>query len=537
MRGGGGQLEKRFGKSLCPGRAAAPVFVDGPARGAGLTLGLCGAGGELSRFEEARRAALDRLEGQYRQALGRAGEEGAEIFRLHRAMLGDRDFLDQVEENIQGRGLEAAAAVLSAGEMFSAQFSALEDPYLRDRAADVEEISRLVAGLLSGAGEAPPPAGDYLAAADSLSPSRLMELEGAKGLILRECSPLGHTALLARAMNLPVITGLEPDPAWTGRPAALDGGEGALYLDPDQEVLTQFQEKTRQEALRAAGLAARALGPVCTRSGRAVGLWANAASPEEAARALGNGAQGIGLLRTEFLFLRRDTPPGEEEQLALYRQVIQAMEGRRVVIRTLDLGSDKQAPWMAGPREDNPALGLRGIRRSLARPELFSTQLRAILRAAAEGETAVMFPVVTSPEEVLQARALLDRCRAQLEEENLPAGPVEAGVMIETPAAALLAGELARVSDFFSIGSNDLAQYTLAMDRQDPACDPRHPAVLELIRRAVEGGHRFGRPVSLCGALAADPAMTEELLALGLDGLSVPAEDLWSLRERIEGLG
>lgn len=526
-------MEKFFGQALCPGGAAAPIFVDGPAAGGASAPG-AGPGEELSRFQSARARALDRLEGQYRLALGRAGEEGAEIFRLHRLMLEDLDYLDQVEENIQSRGLEAAAAVREAGAFFSARFAALEDPYLRARAADVEEISRLLAGLLSGAGEADPPEGPFLAAADSLSPGRLVDLEGVRGLILGECSPLGHTAILARAMGLPAITGLRPDPAWRGRAAALDGEAGVLWLEPGREILSELEEKTRLERERAARPAGRSLGPVRTRDGRAVELCANIARPEEAALARKNGAQGVGLLRTEFLFLGRDTPPDEEEQTALYRRALQGMEGGRVVIRTLDLGADKEVPWMTGQREDNPALGLRGIRRSLAQPELFCAQLRAVLRAAAWGRTAVMFPMVSSPEEVVRARELLDQCRAQLEREGLSLGPVEVGVMIETPAAALLAEELAGLVDFFSIGSNDLTQYTLAMDRQNPACDPRHPAVLELIRRAAEGGHRLGRRVALCGALAADPEMTGALLDLGLDALSVPVGDLLPLRERME---
>ena len=485
---------KLTGKPLCPGVALGPVHVL-PGQGEAQTQTAAGtAEEELERLEQGRKRALDRVERQRLAARERLGEEAAEIFRLHALMLEDRDFLEAARSAVRA-GRDASEGVRVARESFAAAFRALDDPYLRERAVDVEEVSRLWREALSGETEQLELAKAAILWAEELSPGQLIALEREKvlGLVVERMAADSHAAILARAMALPTAVGLAPRGDWEGAFAALDGETGELYL-----------------------------------------------APEEAALALGEGAEGVGLFRTEFLCLSRDSCPGEEEQYRLYRRALEAMEGRRVVIRTLDIGGDKMPPWLEPGRGENPALGLRGIRLSLRRPELFCAQLRAILRAAPYGKAALMFPLISSVKEVRQARAVLEQCRRELEEEGLPAGEVEVGAMIETPAAALMAGKLAREVDFFSIGTNDLTQYTLAMDRQDPDLagmyDSHHPAVLELIRRTVEEGHRHGRRVALCGQLGADREMTRLLLEMGVDELSVPVGEVLGLKAHVSTL-
>ena len=532
---------KLTGKPLCPGVALGPIHVL-PGKDAERAHAPAGsAEEELRRLELGRQRALDRVERQRRAAREQLGENAAEIFRLHALKLEDRDFLEAARSAVRA-GQDASEGVRLAQESFAAAFRALEDPYLRGRAADVEEVSRLWREALSGETGELKLAKAAILWAEELSPGQLIALEREKvlGLVVEGMAADSHAAILARAMALPTVAGLAPRREWEGAFAALDGETGEVYLSPGEDILIRLREKRRARQRARRELEAFRRGPARTRDGKAAAVCANSAAPEQAALALEEGAQGVGLFRTEFLCLSRDSCPGEEEQYRLYRRALEAMEGRRVVIRTLDIGGDKLPPWLEPGRGENPALGLRGIRLSLRRPELFRPQLRAILRAAPYGKAALMFPLVSSVEEVRQARAVLEQCRRELEGENLPAGEVEVGVMIETPAAALMAGELAREADFFSIGTNDLTQYTLAMDRQDPDLaemyNPCHPAVLALIRRAVEEGHRHGRRVALCGQLGADRAVTKLLLQMGVDELSVPVGEVLGLKAHISTL-
>ena len=532
---------KLTGKPLCPGVALGPVHVL-PGQGEAQTQTAAGtAEEELERLEQGRKRALDRVERQRLAARERLGEEAAEIFRLHALMLEDRDFLEAARSAVRA-GRDASEGVRVARESFAAAFRALDDPYLRERAVDVEEVSRLWREALSGETEQLELAKAAILWAEELSPGQLIALEREKvlGLVVERMAADSHAAILARAMALPTAVGLAPRGDWEGAFAALDGETGELYLAPEEDILNRLREKQRARQRAQRELEAFRRGPARTRDGKTVAVCANIAAPEEAALALGEGAEGVGLFRTEFLCLSRDSCPGEEEQYRLYRRALEAMEGRRVVIRTLDIGGDKMPPWLEPGRGENPALGLRGIRLSLRRPELFCAQLRAILRAAPYGKAALMFPLISSVKEVRQARAVLEQCRRELEEEGLPAGEVEVGAMIETPAAALMAGKLAREVDFFSIGTNDLTQYTLAMDRQDPDLagmyDSHHPAVLELIRRTVEEGHRHGRRVALCGQLGADREMTRLLLEMGVDELSVPVGEVLGLKAHVSTL-
>ena len=531
------------GLPLCPGTALGPVHVlPDPARKEENGRA-SSPEEELERLELARKRALVRTEEQYRRAQERLGREEADIFRLHRMMLEDPDFQEIARRAVREEAGSAREGIRAARDEMTAAFQSLDDSGLRSRAADVEEVSRLWQDCLAGEEEWELRLEEpVILAAGEFTPGQLIALEREKvlGLAVERMAPDSHAAILVRAMGLPTVTNLSPRKAWEGTPAALDGTEGALYLEPDPDTLSRLEEAGQTQAARRAELSRLKELPARTRDGREIAVYANIGSGDEAAQALAEGAEGVGLFRTEFLCLDRECCPGEEEQFEVYRRALLAMEGRRVVIRTLDIGGDKCPPWLEKGAGENPALGLRGIRLSLQRPELFTPQLRAILRAAPFGRAAVLFPMVTSLEEVRRAKGLLEECRRELNRKGIPTGAVEVGVMIETPAAALMAGELAREADFFSIGTNDLTQYTLAMDRQDPALaefrDPYHPAVLELIGRTVEAGHRLGRRVAICGRLGADPAMTETFLRMGVDELSVPVGDLLPLKAHIREL-
>ncbi len=532
---------KLTGRPLYPGVALGPICVL-PDREPGKRFQPAKTvEEELERLELGRQRALSQVREQQSAALEKLGQEEADIFRLHALMLEDRDLLETVRCAVRA-GACAEDSVREAGETFAAAFRALDDPYLQGRGADVEEVSRLWQEALTGERERLVLDKPCILCAGTVTPGMLIALEWEKvlGLVAENMPPDSHAAILARAMALPAVTGLVPQPGWEGTFAALDGETGELYLAPEGESLKRLEEKSRARQEEAQSLDRFRTGPAVTKDGRQTAVCANISTAEEAALAQKEGAQGVGLFRTEFLCLNQAACPGEEEQFALYRRALEAMNGQRVVIRTLDIGGDKHPPWLEKGRGENPALGLRGIRLSLKRPELFVPQLRAILRAAPYGKAALMFPLVSSAEEVRAARAVLERCRGELEEQGIPTGAVEVGVMIETPAAALMADELAREADFFSIGTNDLTQYTLAMDRQDPDLegmyDSHHPAVLELIRCTVEGGHRHGRRVALCGQMGADRSMTKILLRMGVDELSVPVGEVLGLKAYISTL-
>ena len=496
---------------------------------------------ELARFEGARAQAIAQLESIRDAAVSQVGEENAAIFEVQAMMLEDEDYLEAVRRAIR-EGVSAEWAVSRAGEDFAAALAALEDPGLRARAADVEDMSGRVAGILAGVHQEEPWAEPCILMADDLSPSETVGLDRDKllGFVTRHGSVNSHTAILARTMGIPALVGVELDPDWDGHRALLDGWEGRLYVDPDPAVLAAGEARSLEDARQAARLQELKGLPDVTRDGTQARVCANIGGLEDLEAALASGAQGIGLFRSEFLFLGRNACPTEDAQFAVYKRAVQAMGGKRVVIRTLDIGADKRADWLALEPEENPALGLRAIRLCLARPQLFRAQLRAILRASAFGQVAVMFPMVISVEEVRQARALLSDCRRELEGEGAALGPLEVGIMIETPAAALTADALAREVDFFSIGTNDLTQYTLALDRQDrrlePLFDPRHPAVLTLIRMTAEAGRRHGVRVAVCGELAADPAMAGTFLGMGVEELSVPPAAVLPLRQQIRSL-
>ena len=498
---------------------------------------------EFARFQRAQENAQAQLGQLCEKARTEGGEESAAILEIQQMMLEDEDYQDAVRDLLENQGTTAEYAAVAAGERFAAAFSGMEDPYLRARAADVQDSARRVAEILTGTGrenllgEEP-----VILAADDLTPSETVQLDKSKllGFLTRRGSSNSHTAILARTMGIPALVGVDFQEEWDGRMAVLDGHHGCVYLDPTPEELAVLEDLRRCDLERTARLQGMKGKPSVTLDGTEIQVCANVGSRREIELALQNDAQGIGLFRSEMLFLGRESCPTEEEQFSAYRQAAEAMSGKRVVIRTLDLGADKQMEGLGLPPEENPALGCRAIRLCLARRELFQSQLRAILRASAYGTLAVMFPMVISVEEVREARKCLEACRLQLQSQGVPMGQLEVGIMVETPAAVMIADELAQEVDFFSLGTNDLTQYTLAVDRQNPALvhlwNPRHPAILRMIQRTVEAGHRGGCWVGICGELGHDPALTETFLRMGVDELSVPPAEVLPLRKRIRAL-
>ena len=500
---------------------------------------------ELARFREARDSAAGQLQALYARALETVGEEDAAIFEIHQMMLEDDEYTEGVENRIKD-GLNAEAAVEQTAQELAAIFRHMDDEYMRGRAADVTDVSRRVEQILCGA--SPMDASFYdkvVLAADDLAAEEIMHLDAKKilGVVLSAGSTSSHTAILIRNLGIPAVFGVgepmigEPE----GLTAAVDGGSGRVVLNPDAATLTEMQEKqSRFQKGREELEMVRGQESV-TRDGQKIEIYANAGHLADLPGVVDNDAEGIGLFRSEFIYLESDDYPTEEEQFSIYKKVLEAMPDKRVIIRTLDIGADKKADYFELEPEENPALGLRAIRICLTRPELFKTQLRALCRASVYGKLAVMFPMIISVEEVRKAKAMLWEARKELLSEGVPvADAIETGIMIETPAAALISGELAKEVDFFSIGTNDLTQYTLAIDRQqtnlDPFFDAHHPAVLRLIEMTVQNAHEAGIWVGICGELAADLSLTATFLRMGVDELSVAAASVLPLRAKVRSL-
>ncbi len=498
---------------------------------------------EWARFEEAKEQAKEQLAGLYDKALDEVGEDNAAIFEIHQMMLDDDDYLEAIKGIIDTQGATAEYATETTGENFSAAFAAMEDEYMRARATDVKDISRRVVNILTGQGDAAmqddKPA---ILVADDLTPSETVQLDKSKllGFITRYGSSNSHTAILARTMNIPALIGVDFDDSWDGQLAVLDGYNHCVYIDPAQELLTAMEEKRKADLKQESLLQGLKKKPNVTLDGREIKVYANIGNASDVGLVLQNDAQGIGLFRSEFIYLESEDFPTEEQQFLIYKRVVETMAGKKVIIRTLDIGADKQAGYFDLDKEENPALGYRAIRICLTRKEIFKTQLRAILRASAFGTVSIMFPMIISLREVRDAKELLEECRAELKKQGIAFGEVEIGIMIETPAAVMIAEELAEEVQFFSLGTNDLTQYTLAIDRQNPKLDnfydPHHPAVLRMIRHTVEAGHRHGCWVGICGELGADQKLTETFLRMGLDELSVSPAAILPLRKLIRSI-
>ena len=497
---------------------------------------------EVARFEAAKETAIGQLDDLYKKALAEAGEEQAMIFDVHKMMLDDGDYLDAITGLIRSEKVNAEYAVHTTGEQFAAVFASMDDDYMKARSADVKDISGRVIRILAGIGDGSIASEEpVILLADDLTPSETVSLDKSKILafVTRNGSANSHTAILARSMNIPALvqTDVELLKEYHGIDAVVDGLDGKLYLDPEEAVLAELVQKKEACGRERAELEKLIGLDNVTRDGRKINVYANIGSPEDVDKVLLNDAGGIGLFRSEFLYLGREDYPSEEEQFEIYKEVLSRMEGKKVIIRTLDIGADKQVDYFKLPKEENPAMGYRAIRICLTQPEIFKTQLRAIFRASYYGNIGVMYPMIISVSEVQKIHTIVEEVKAELDAQGLPHGEVEQGIMIETPAAVMMSAELAKEVDFFSIGTNDLTQYTLAIDRQNPKLDDfydsHHPAILRMIQMVIDNGHKEGCWVGICGELGADTTLTETFLKMGIDELSVSPSMIFPVRDKI----
>ena len=498
---------------------------------------------EKERFERAKVEAIDQLAKLLEKAKAEVGEAEAAIFEIHMMMIDDQDYLDSIYNIIESQLICAEYAVATTGENFARMFAAMDDDYMKARAADVKDISERIVRILAGRDEQMATSDEpVIIIAEDLAPSETVQMDKAKllGFVTRHGSMNSHTAILARTMNIPALINIAIDEAWDGKMAIIDGYAGELIIDPNEEQLEKAQQQVAEDEKRMQLLRELRGQETKTKGGRKVNLYANIGNVADTGAVLQNDAEGIGLFRSEFLYLQADTYPTEDEQFTAYKTVAENMAGKKVIIRTLDIGADKQADYFNLDKEENPALGYRAIRICLKEPELFKTQLRAILRASAFGNISVMFPMIISLEEVIKAKELLESAKQELHRDDIPYKDIEVGIMIETPAAVMISAELAAEVEFFSIGTNDLAQYTLAADRQNPMLDdiidPHHPALLKMIKMTVENGHKHNIWVGICGELGADLSLTEEFVKMGIDELSVSPGSVLGVREKIRSL-
>lgn len=495
---------------------------------------------EIKRFQDAGQEAVEQLKVLHEKAVKEVGKTNAAIFEIHQMMLMDDDYLESVENIISTQQVNAEYAVAVTSDNFAAMFAAMEDEYMRGRAADVKDISERVLAILMGRDKSAVTTREpVIIVADDLAPSETVQLDKDKVLsfVTVHGSANSHTAILARTMSIPALIGtpIPLDASIDGHLAVVDGNSGCIYVDPDEEILRSMEEKLSREKEKKELLKTLKGKESITLDGRKVSLYANVGSLADLSRALENDAEGIGLFRSEFLYLEKENYPTEEEQFAVYRAAAEIMAGKKVIIRTLDIGADKQADYFMLPKEENPAMGCRAIRICLTRPEVFKTQLRALFRASTYGKISIMYPMITSVKEVRQIKAVVEEVKKELTLEGIPFGEVEQGIMIETPAAAVTSDLLAKEVDFFSIGTNDLTQYLLAIDRQNETLeqffDAHHPAVLRMIAMTVENAHKAGIWCGICGELAADLGLTTQFLAMGVDELSVSPGSVLGLRK------
>lgn len=497
---------------------------------------------EMARYEKAKAEGIKQLQGLYDKALREVGEANAAIFEVHQMMMEDDGYNESVENIIRSQGVNAEYAVATTGDNYAQMFSAMDDDYMRERAADVRDISERLLTILNGeetgAVDADEP---KIIVAEDLAPSETVQLDKDKVLsfVTVKGSLNSHTAILARTMAIPALVNASVplESEIDGRLGIVDGANGTFYVDPDEETLAEMKKRQEEDLSRKQLLLTLKGKENVTLDGQKVMLYANIGNIKDLATVIQNDAGGIGLFRSEFIYLEKEDFPTEEEQFQIYRQVAQTMAGKRVIIRTLDIGADKQCDYFHMEHEENPALGCRAIRICLTRPEIFKTQLRALFRASAFGKIAIMYPMITSVQEVRKIKEIVEEVKAELTTQGVEFGNPEQGIMIETPAAAIISDDLAKEVDFFSIGTNDLSQYTMAIDRQNPQLDlffdPHHPAVLRMISLVVENAHKAGIWAGICGELGADQSLTKEFLAMGVDELSVSPGSILPLRKII----
>lgn len=495
---------------------------------------------EITRFTDAKETAKEQLKGFYEKAVKEVGEVNAAIFEVHQMMLDDLDYVESITNMIRTQEVNAEFAVASTGDNFSQMFAAMDDDYMKERAADVKDISNRVISILQNAengsmtGEEP-----VILLADDLAPSETVQLDKSKVLsfVTRHGSTNSHTAILARTMNIPALIGIDFSDDVNGKMGIVDGYTGTLYIEPDEETMKKYEAKKAEDENKKRLLLELKGKENVTLDGKKINLYANIGGVADVANALSNDAGGIGLFRSEFLYLESEDYPTEEAQFAAYKTVAENMAGKKVIIRTLDIGADKQVDYFHMEKEENPAMGYRAIRICLDRPEIFKTQLRAIYRASYYGTISIMFPMIISVKEVKRIKEIVAEVKAELTAEGIPFKDCELGIMIETPAAVMISDLLAEEVDFFSIGTNDLTQYTLAIDRQNPKLDSfydsHHEAILRMLQMVVDNGHKHGCWVGICGELGADTTLTSTFLKMGFDELSVSPFMILRVREEI----
>ena len=534
------------GKGVSKGVANGPVYFYRRGGGEIVKTAVADAAAEKQRFENARSTAMEQLAALYEKAVAEVGEEGAALFEAHQMMLEDLDYIDGINDMIEGEGVNAEYAVSQVAEQFAAMLAAMDDAYMQARAADVKDISNRVIGILQGVvaggidSDVP-----VILASDDLAPSETVQLDKSKilGFVTSGGSGNSHTAILARTMGIPAIIGVGDalKDSLEGKSAIIDGETGEVVVEPDAITSERLLKKQAKERALKELLDQLKGKENVTIDGRKVMVYCNIGSPDDVDPVLANDGGGIGLFRSEFLYLQNDDYPTEEQQFKAYKDVAERMGGKRVIIRTLDIGTDKQADYFQLDKEENPAMGLRAIRICLTRPEVFKTQLRALYRASAYGKIAIMFPMITSVWEVQEIKRICEAVKAELRREEIPFDEnVELGIMIETPSAVMMSDRLAKEVDFFSVGTNDLTQYTLAVDRQgnnlDRFFDSHHPAVLRMLKMAADNAHKAGIWIGICGELGADVSLTETFLAIGIDELSVSPSAVLPLRSAIRSI-
>ena len=529
------------GKSVFGGIAIGKISVYQKGEQQVKRVKITDADAEMERYADAKNAAVEQLQKLYDKALKEVGEANAAIFEIHQMMLDDDDYNESVENIIRTQMVNAEYAVAATADNFAQMFASMDDDYMKERAADVKDISERLLAILQGSESNKVDTNEpVIIVADDLAPSETVQLD--KDMVLSFVTVHGslnsHTAILARTMAIPALIGTEAlplDASVDGKMGIVDGFNGKIYVDPDENILTEMKAK-QQEDLEKKQLLQTLKGKEnITLDGQKVMLYANIGNIKDLATVIQNDAGGIGLFRSEFIYLEREDYPTEEEQFQIYKTVAETMAGKRVIIRTLDIGADKQCDYFNMEHEENPALGCRAIRICLTRPEIFKTQLRALFRASAYGKLAIMYPMITSVKEVHRIKEIVEEVKAELAEQGIEFAIPEQGIMIETPAAAMVSDELAKEVDFFSVGTNDLTQYTLAIDRQntklDEFYDAHHPAVLRMISMVAENAHKAGIWAGICGELGADTTLTQEFLAMGIDELSVSPGSILPIRK------
>lgn len=537
-------MEKYTGKTIFKGIAIGKILVISKEEQQVKRRSIKDAELEIERYETAKTKAISQLNGLYQKALHEVGQANASIFEVHTMMLEDEDYNESIRHIISTQNVNAEYAVAITGDNFFQLFANMDDEYMKARSIDVKDISERVISILQGK-ESSDDIGEHpvIVAAEDLTPSETVQMDREKLLafVTKAGSSNSHTAILARTMNIPALVGITIQKEWNGKQAVIDGYHDCIYIDPDKKTVSEMMDRQKKDLEKRKLLQQYRNRETVTKRGQRINLYANIGNVADIAGVLENGAEGIGLFRSEFLYMGKDDFPTEEEQFLAYKKAAESMAGKKVIIRTLDIGADKQASCFHLEHEENPAMGYRAIRICLDRTEIFKTQLRALYRASYYGNISIMYPMIISVEEVHKIKKITQEVKDELDQQNIPYKEVEQGVMIETPAAVMMSEELAKEVDFFSIGTNDLTQYTLAIDRQneklDSIYDSHHPAVLRMIQMVIQNGHKHNCWVGICGELGADTTLTESFLKMGIDELSVSPTFVLPVRKTVCQIG